>query len=201
MGVRFYHRTFAHPVTGISLLRQCRTGCRVFFQRLRHCGGRFGRRRNGRPYRTFVKWAAERPAVFDYLPYVAVALIVTGLFGQALTRVRAQSLKSGGYDSIIERSEWALTGNIDFGCPEGCGDNEQNLFYLRVEEFRTLRSASGAKRTELRWRNPTLAETKQVTASYNEGAFGQSIQSSSAFQAPNLVPDPDLFDHHAPVTS
>jgi hypothetical protein len=140
-------------------------------------------------------------AVFDYLPYVAVALIVTGLVGQALTRVRGQSPKSEGYDSIIERSEWALTGNIDFGCPEGCGDNEQNLFYLRVEEFRTLRSASGAKRTELRWRNPTLAETKGVTTSYNEGAFGQSIQSSSAFQAPNLVPDPDLFDHHAPVTS
>lgn len=132
--------------------------------------------------------------MFEYLPYIATALVVIGLVGQALTRVRVQRPQREGYDSTVVLSDWSLTGRIDFGCPDEGGENEQNLFHLRLEEVRTLESASGTKRTQFRWRNPTLAETKHVATSYNEPTVWQAARPPSSLQPASLVPEPDLFD-------
>ena len=72
---------------------------------------------------------------------------------------------------VTVTSEWQPTGKIDFHCAELPKDHKlPTIFVLRVEDYRTVESISGAERVEIRWRNATLAEAKAVVVAHQNAA-------------------------------
>lgn len=130
--------------------------------------------------------------MFDYLPYLSIALVLIGAAGLGWRRLQERKELPQG-DPLTVISEWKLTGKIDFGCPELPKDERtQALFFLRVEEYRLLQSLSGTRRVDMRWRKATLAETKHVVSRYNANSvliFGElPAPVRSASIVPRLAP-------------
>ena len=84
-------------------------------------------------------------------------------------------------------------GKDRFWLSRGGDKNEFNSFYLRVEEYRTFEGLSGTKKVEFRWRNPTLAETKQIANRNNARIYPPMQTAISEIKTSSIVPDPDLF--------
>jgi hypothetical protein len=92
---------------------------------------------------------------------------------------------------VTATNEWRPTGKIDFHCADLPQDDKlPAAFLLRMEDYRTLESISGAERVEIRWRNATLAEAKAVVAHQNAADSGANLH-----QFPRQIPrlkSPDL---------
>ena len=80
-------------------------------------------------------------------------------------------------NNAVATSEWRPTGKIDFHCAETAA------YLLRVEDYRTIKSVSGAEHTEIRWRNAVLAEAKSVVAAHQN----PSDTRATGHQIPKLV--------------
>jgi hypothetical protein len=133
--------------------------------------------------------------VVDYLPYIAIALIGAGIVGQALWRLNIGLRTKDGmsHDTMVVVSDWEPSGKIDFGCVELGAESDPALFHLRVEDLRILESISGTKRIELRWRNPTLAEAKEIAARYNGLPYERT--DGRAIESPEITPRRlEMFD-------
>jgi hypothetical protein len=127
--------------------------------------------------------------VFDpvtILGLVSLALLVIGAGGYLLKRTPPDVETHPG-EMLVPISEWKASGKIDFGCSEVPEDERASaLFVLRCEEYRFLQSSTGARRIEVRWRDATLAEAKQVASLHNArprmlgGESGASIRDDLA---------------------
>lgn len=101
------------------------------------------------------------------LGLVSLALLVIGAGGYLLKRT-PPGVEIHHGETLVPISEWKASGKIDFGCSEVPEDEHVSaLFVLRCEEYRFLQSSGGTRRVEVRWRDATLAEAKQVTTLHN----------------------------------
>jgi hypothetical protein len=74
-----------------------------------------------------------------------------------------------------DRTEWTLTGRIDFADSQPAG-----AYVLEVEETRISTSRSGVEHGAFRWRRATLPEVKMVIESYHAQ---QNLAMSGTFAA------------------
>jgi hypothetical protein len=76
---------------------------------------------------------------------------------------------------VTATSEWQPTGKIDFHAQLPQADKLPAVFVLRVEDYRSVESISGAERVEIRWRNATLTEAKALVAHQNAADPGAKL--------------------------
>ena len=136
----------------------------------------------------------------DPFAFLFIALMAIGIGGLIFTSRRERKVYQPE-EAVTPITEWKPTGKIDFICPEGLTDaREPAGFLLRVEEYRTLRSISGVKRVEIRWRNAHLSDAKWVVSQHNASNAFMLIDHELPLpiEAPNIVPN-DLITYDKPV--
>jgi hypothetical protein len=121
---------------------------------------------------------------FSYLPYLSAVAIALGALGLLLSRQRRQAPPISEPCEVV--NDWRPTGKIDFA---QSGRDDAPLFTLRTEDFRVLRSMSGAKRVEVRWRPATLEEAKRVASWSNNRDSAFSLPLPGTTDAASLVPE------------
>jgi hypothetical protein len=104
----------------------------------------------------------------------SAALILAALVAVFMAAIRVRR-KAARVDKLVAVGEvsrdWQLTGRInavaDASVMENDNDDIPSNFVLRVEENRMVRDIGGGEVMEIRWRQPTRAEVREIVRRYH----------------------------------
>jgi hypothetical protein len=124
----------------------------------------------------------------SWIPIAAAILIAAGAGGLIFSRrARLQRFPAPELPAQVV-ADWRFTGKIDFD-QRKLGPGGAEVFVLKTEEYRVLESTSGTKRIEVRWRDATLEEAKQVASRHNSRTILMEQDVPSSLRRVSLVPD------------
>jgi|SRR5437588_8195853 len=108
----------------------------------------------------------------------AVALIMAAIMAAAVYVKRSPKPDQKTIAPADVTRDWALTGRINVIAPDEIMMSDKDDipadFLIRVEDSRVVRDIGGGEYQELRWRQPTRKEVKDIVKYYNAYLFSQT---------------------------
>src|SRR6266511_6362988 len=110
------------------------------------------------------------PADLSYFVIlVGCILLVCGCINGIWRLLRKRPNTISKYEATVKR-DWMTTGRINFvGHWESIKDaHDPHYLYAQVEENRITENMGGGDNVEIRWRNASLSEVKQIVVRYHQ---------------------------------